>query len=69
MKEGRAICTQDDEDFEKEHLKFVNRGDIHFGIVTVGEWDAGQLFSALLVFLGATEDHMLLNRFISLEEP
>jgi len=37
-KEGRAICTRDDEDFEREHKKYLARGEIHFGIVIVSEW-------------------------------
>jgi predicted nuclease of predicted toxin-antitoxin system len=68
-KEGRAMCTRDDEDFEREHKKYLARGEIHFGIVTVSEWTIEQTFVALQAFLESTEDIDLLNRLVALEEP
>jgi predicted nuclease of predicted toxin-antitoxin system len=68
-KEGRAMCTCDDEDFEKEHEKCLVRGQIHFGIVTVGEWTIEQTFVALKALLEGTEDTDLLNRFVTLQGP
>jgi predicted nuclease of predicted toxin-antitoxin system len=67
--EGRAICTCDDDDFETEHWKYLARGAIHFGIITVGEWTIEQMFVALKAFLEGTEDTDLLNLFITLEGP
>jgi predicted nuclease of predicted toxin-antitoxin system len=67
--EGRAICTRDDEDFEREHKKYLARGEIHFGIITVGEWTTEQTFAALAALLENTEDADLLNQFVTLDEP
>jgi predicted nuclease of predicted toxin-antitoxin system len=67
--EGRAMCTRNDEDFEREHKKYLARGEIHFGIVTVGEWPVEQTFAALEAFLERTEDTDLLNQLVTLDEP
>jgi predicted nuclease of predicted toxin-antitoxin system len=67
--QGRAICTRNAPDFRKEHEKYLARGEIHFGIVTVGEWTIEQTFVALKTFLESTEDIDLLNQFVALEEP
>ena len=67
--EGRTMCTCDDDDFETEHEKHLARGEIHFGILTVGEWTTEQTFVALKVFLESTEDIDLLNQCVALEEP
>lgn len=67
--EGRAICTRDDEDFEREHEEYRAREEIHFGIVTLGDWATEQTFIALKAFLESTEDIDLLNQFVTLAEP
>ena len=67
--EGRAICTRDDEDFEREHNSRLARGEIHFGIVTVGDWTVDQTFVALQAFLESVEDTDMLNQFVTLPEP
>jgi predicted nuclease of predicted toxin-antitoxin system len=67
--EGRAMCTCDDDDFETEHGKYLARGELHFGIITVGEWTVEQMFVALKAFLESTEDTELLNLFVTLDEP
>lgn len=68
ISEGRAICTRDDEDFEREHEKCLARGEIHFGILTVGEWTTEETFHVLLVFLETAEDDALLGRIVALPE-
>ena len=67
--EGRAICTRNAPHFRKEHEKYLARGEIHFGIVTVGEWTMERTFVALKEFLDRTEDADLLNQFVALAEP
>jgi predicted nuclease of predicted toxin-antitoxin system len=67
--EGRAICTRNAADFRKEHEKWCARGEVHFGIVTVGEWATEQTFVALRAFLESTEDTDVLGRFVVLPEP
>jgi predicted nuclease of predicted toxin-antitoxin system len=69
VREGRAICTKDHDDFKREHERCLARGDIHFGIVTVGEWDSERHFRVLKVLLETTEDADLLNEFLPLDEP
>ena len=59
---GTALCMH-------AHVGFLARGEIHFGIVTVGEWTIEQTFAALEAFLERTEDIDLLNQFVALEEP
>jgi predicted nuclease of predicted toxin-antitoxin system len=68
-REGRAICTNNDDDFEREHEKYLSRGEIHYGVVVVGEWTTEQIFVALHALLERTEDAELLNQFIKLEKP
>jgi predicted nuclease of predicted toxin-antitoxin system len=67
--EGRAICTRNVPHFRKEHEKYLARGEIHFGIVTVGEWTIEQTFVVLKAFLESTEDIDLLNQLVALVEP
>lgn len=67
--EGRAICTRNVPDFRREHERYLARGEIHFGIVTVGEWTVEQTFRALRAFLESTEDTEMLNQLIALPEP
>jgi predicted nuclease of predicted toxin-antitoxin system len=67
--EGRAVCTRNVPDFRKEHEKYQARGEIHFGIVTVGEWTIEQTFVALKAFLESTEDVDMLSQMLALEEP
>jgi predicted nuclease of predicted toxin-antitoxin system len=69
VNEGRAICTRNAQHFEKEHEKYLGRGEVHFGIVIVGEWTTEQIFLALKTFLDRTEDTDLLNQIIALAEP
>jgi predicted nuclease of predicted toxin-antitoxin system len=68
-REGRAIRTRDDEDFEREHNRRLARGAIHFGIVAVGDWTVEETFVALKAFLETTEDADLLNKFVTLAAP
>jgi hypothetical protein len=67
--EGRAICTRNAPDFEKEHEKYLGRGEVHFGIVNVGEWTTEQTFIALKILLGSKEDTDLLNQIVALAQP
>ena len=67
--EGWAVCTRNAPHFRMEHEKYLVRGKIHFGILTVGEWTTEQTFVALKVFLESTEDIDLLNQCVALEEP
>jgi len=64
--EGRAICTRNAPDFKKEHEKHLARGEMHFGIITVGEWTTERTFAALAMLLENTEDVDLLNQFVAL---
>jgi predicted nuclease of predicted toxin-antitoxin system len=66
--EGRAICTENDEDFEKLHHRLLAAGTDHYGIITVDEWPTERLFRALKTFLERTEDIDLLNQFVGLDE-
>lgn len=67
--EGRAICTENDEDFEKLHNRYLAAGTDHFGIITVDEWPTERLFHALKAFLERTEDIDLLNQCVGLDDP
>jgi predicted nuclease of predicted toxin-antitoxin system len=67
--EGRAICTRNRVHFLREHEKCQARGEIHFGILIVGEWTREQTLQALLTFLQTTEDDAILGQLIALPEP
>jgi hypothetical protein len=67
--EGRAICTKNRRHFEREHARWFARGEIHFGIVIVGDWTAEQHFLGLQAFLEGTEDIDLLGQLVVLDEP
>ena len=67
--EGRAVCTRNRVHFLREHGKYQVRGEIHFGILTVGEWTTEQTFRTLLSFLETTEDDAILGQLIALPEP
>jgi predicted nuclease of predicted toxin-antitoxin system len=69
VSEGRAICTENDEDFEREHQRILAAGKDHYGIITVDEWPTEKLFRALKAFLERTEDIDLLNQIVVLDEP
>ena len=67
--QGRAICTRNAHHFEREHQKVLASGQIHFGIVTIGEWTTEQTFVVLKRFLETTEDVNLLNQLVALPAP
>jgi predicted nuclease of predicted toxin-antitoxin system len=67
--EGRAIVTRNRVHFLREHEKCLARGEIHFGILTVGEWTTEETFRALLAFLETAEDDALLGQMIALPAP
>jgi predicted nuclease of predicted toxin-antitoxin system len=69
IREGRAICTKNEHDFEREHQRRIAARQDHFGIVTLGDWSTEQLFMALKMFLERTEDVDLLNQFVTLDKP
>jgi hypothetical protein len=51
------------------HEKRLARGEIHFGIVPVGEWATEQTFVVLRAFLESTEDTDVLGQLIALPGP
>jgi predicted nuclease of predicted toxin-antitoxin system len=67
--EGRAICTENERDFRKEHQRYLAEGRDHFGIIIVDEWPTERLCRVLAAFLERTGDIDLLNQLISLDEP
>jgi predicted nuclease of predicted toxin-antitoxin system len=68
--EGRAICTQNEEDFRTEHGRRLARGEDHFGIIVVrATWSVEQTFQLLLDFLQHIEDVDLLNQLVALDGP
>lgn len=66
--EGRAICTENESDFRKEHQRYRAEGRDHFGIISVPEWPTERLYRVLHAFLERTEDVDLLNELITLDE-
>jgi len=67
--EGRAICTNNEDDFETEHQKYSSRGESHFGIIIVGEWSTDEIFAVLRAFLEKTEDVDPLDQIVELQLP
>jgi len=49
---GRAICTRNSADFEKEHQRCQDRGEAHPGVLVVGrDWSQEEIYWALRQFL------------------
>jgi predicted nuclease of predicted toxin-antitoxin system len=69
LKEGRTLCTRNARHFKREHERYLAAGRDHYGIITVWEWPAEQLFRALKAFLERTDGADMLNRFVAVEEP
>jgi predicted nuclease of predicted toxin-antitoxin system len=68
--EGRAICTQNEADFQKEHTRRLARNQDHFGIIVVrATWSVEQTFQRLLDLLQRVEDIDLLNQLVVLDDP
>jgi predicted nuclease of predicted toxin-antitoxin system len=67
--DGRAICTENERHFKRQHELYLAAGKDHYGVITVEEWPTEKLFHALQAFRGHTEDIDLLNRFAALSEP
>jgi predicted nuclease of predicted toxin-antitoxin system len=69
VNEGRALCTENARDFEKQHEQYLAAGTDHHGIITVPEWPTEQLFRTLQAFLARTDGADMLNRLVALDEP
>jgi predicted nuclease of predicted toxin-antitoxin system len=67
--QGRAICSENERHFRRQHQAYLDGGKDHFGIITVEEWPTERLFRALKAFLERTEDIDLLNQLVALREP
>jgi predicted nuclease of predicted toxin-antitoxin system len=64
--EQRAICTEDLDDFARQHREYQAKGLDHYGILTVGDWTTGDIQTALQRLLEAAVPEALMNRLIPL---
>jgi hypothetical protein len=52
IREQRAICTRNVDDFEDEHQRCQDRGQEHFGVLIVGnDWAQAEIYWALRQYL------------------
>jgi hypothetical protein len=68
VREGRAVCTKNARHFQREHEQYQERGEIHFGILALGDWRREAVYWALRQLLETHEDVDLLNEFRWIEE-
>lgn len=56
IREGRAICTVNGDDLEREHRRCRARGEDHPGVLVVGDWLTDEIYWALLQYLESDPD-------------
>jgi predicted nuclease of predicted toxin-antitoxin system len=65
--QGRAMCTKDGPDFEREHRRCEQRGEQHYGVLIVEDWSRDEIYWALRQYLEADSDpSLLINRVVRL---
>jgi predicted nuclease of predicted toxin-antitoxin system len=67
-REQRAICTNNAHDFEREHRRYEQRGEDHWGILIVGDWTTDEIYWSLCEFLESHPEEALLNQVVYLSK-
>jgi predicted nuclease of predicted toxin-antitoxin system len=61
IEHGRTICTKNGADFEREHHRCQQRGENHYGILVMEDWNRTEVYWALRQYLEADPDPALLT--------
>lgn len=69
IQNGRAICTKNGPDFEREHARCLARGEEHPGVLILEEWPRDVIYWALRQFLEENDDPtLLMNQVVRLAQ-
>ena len=69
IEHGRAICTKNGADFEREHRRCRQRGENHYGVLIVEDWSREEVYWALRQYLEEHPDPVpLINEVVRIEK-
>jgi predicted nuclease of predicted toxin-antitoxin system len=64
-----VLCTKNADDFEALAAEWNEKGEVHCGILAVGEWTVNEMICAILDYLVDHDPNDVVNEFVELRRP